>query len=199
MAYRDFTFPKVVTDLGLTLSNESLFSNVTPIVTEQWFAERLADGQELALGSNTEKARSESLIAPVLQEVRRLLGRRPSVFSGLSFDVDPERGLNGYCDFLVSRDSNQVLPTAPLVAVAEGKNGEIREGYGQCIAGMVAAWTFNERQGQSIARVYGISTIGTEWKLLRLAGTTLSIDRDTYYIDTPGRLLGVLCHLIEHG
>lgn len=128
-----------------------------------------------------------------------MLGRRPSIFSGVAFDVDPDRELTGFCDFLISRDPNQVLPTAPLVAVAEGKNGEVREGYGQCIAGMVAAWTFNERAGRPLPRVYGASTIGTEWQFLRLAGTALTIDRDLYFINDPGRLLGVLCHIIEHG
>lgn len=199
MAYRDFRFPQVADDLDLTLGNERLFPDVPAVPIDAGFADRLGDGRLLAIGSGTEKARSESLIAPVLQEARRLLGRRHAVFSGLAFDVDPARGLNGFCDFLVSRDPNQFVPTAPLVAVAEGKNGEVREGYGQCIAGMVAAGAFNERANRPLPRVFGIATIGTEWKFFRLSGTTLTIDLDDYFINDPGRLLGVLCHLIEHG
>ena len=199
MPFRDFTYPKVVTDLGLKVVTAELFPGIPAVTPEPVFAEKLRDGLLLAQGSNTEKARLESLIAPVLHEVRRLLGRRYALFSGVAFDVDPDRGLSGFCDFLISRDPNQYLLSAPLVAVAEGKNAELRTGFGQCIAGMVAAAEFNRRAELPAPSVYGIVTTGIEWKLFRLTGNLLTIDANDYLIDTPGRLLGVLCHLIEHG
>ena len=69
---------------------------------------------------DTEKARSEFVIAPVLGEVRRGLGTRFALFSGIEFDVDSARGLNGYCDFIFSRASIQIILTAPVVAIATG-------------------------------------------------------------------------------
>lgn len=199
MAYRDFTFPKVVTDLGLTAGNERLFPDVPALPADPALAARLIRGTKMATAIDTEKARSEFIIAPVLDEVRRLLDDRPTLFSGVEFNVDPERGLNGRCDFLISRDPMMFIVTAPVVAVAEGKNGVAREGYGQCIAGMVAVRDFNHAAAKPIPRVYGVSTNGEEWRLFRLVGTTLTIDIDEYHISDPGRLLGVLCNLIEHG
>ena len=43
----------------------------------------------LALSINTEKARSEWLIAPLLAEVWERAAPRVSLYSGLDFNVDP--------------------------------------------------------------------------------------------------------------
>ncbi len=56
----------------------------------------------LAVSINTEKARSELIIANVLVEVRKLFQRCLSFFSGIEFTVDRELGLTGFCDFIVS-------------------------------------------------------------------------------------------------
>ena len=192
-------FPKVVTDLGLTPSNEGLFPDVPAASVDPGLAARLVRGVKKATAIDTEKARSEFVIAPVLDEVLRLLDDRPTIFSGVEFNVDSARGLVGRCDFLISRDPMMFIVTAPVIAVAEGKNGITREGFGQCIAGMVAVRDFNQAAARPIAQVYGLSTNGEEWRLFRLTGTALTIDTDEYHINDPGRLLGVLCHIIEHG
>ena len=62
----------------------------------------------LAIVDRTEKARSELIIAPILVEVRRLTGRRISLFSGIEFNVGAEAGLIGYCDFILSRSPLQL-------------------------------------------------------------------------------------------
>ena len=41
----------------------------------------------LALAINTEKSRSEMMIAPILIEFRRIKGHQISLFSGLEFNV----------------------------------------------------------------------------------------------------------------
>jgi hypothetical protein len=56
-----------------------------------------------AIAVDTKKARSEVIINPVLLAVRRILDRQISVFSGEEFNVDVSVGLNGVCDFLISR------------------------------------------------------------------------------------------------
>jgi hypothetical protein len=121
------------------------------------------------------------------------------VYSGVEFNVDPDRGLNGFCDFLISRSPLLFVVAAPLVAVAESKNDNIWYGFGQCVASMYAAWLFNERAGTPLPSVYGVSTTGTHWKLFRLSGTVLSVDLTEYFVDDLGRLLGVLTHMVANG
>src|SRR5271170_283293 len=143
MAFRDFGFPDVQQILGLNLAEADLFSGVLAMDLPAAFSERMRADVALALAVNTEKARSEFIIAPVLSELRRLLGASFGLFSGVEFNVDASRGLNGYCDFLLTRSPLQSVLTAPVVVVVESKNDNLQTGLGQCIAAMVAAREFN--------------------------------------------------------
>src|SRR5207244_10187927 len=69
----------------------------------------------LALAINTEKSRSEMMIAPILVEFRRMARRQVSLFSGLEFNVDVQQGLNGVCDFIVSHSTEQLYITTPII------------------------------------------------------------------------------------
>jgi hypothetical protein len=59
----------------------------------------LRENVALALNIHTEKARSEMIIAPMLIEVRKILNRQISLFSGVEFNVDASLGLTGVCDY----------------------------------------------------------------------------------------------------
>jgi len=159
----------------------------------------LTEGATVALGINTEKARSEFIIAPVLLELRRLLGSAVALFSGVELDADPARGLTGVCDFILTKGGSQYVLSAPLVTIVEAKNDNVRNGLGQCIASMYAAELYNQKSAKLVPVVYGVVTTGTAWKFLRLAGTALTLDLKEYYIDNVGKILGVLRHIIEGG
>jgi hypothetical protein len=45
------------------------------------------------------------IIAPILVELRKLAHRQISLFSGVEFTVDAERGLEGIGDFIISRSA----------------------------------------------------------------------------------------------
>ena len=109
---------------------------------------------ELALAINTQKARSEMIITPILLEVRRRANYPISLFSGTDFNVDAEKGLNGYCDFIISRAKEQLTINVPVVVIIEAKNENIKGGLGQCAATMLAAQIFNQREGNHIRKIY---------------------------------------------
>jgi hypothetical protein len=85
----------------------------------------------------------------------------------------------------------------PIVAVAEANPDQPVTGFGQCIAGMRAAWLLNERAKRSVPAVYGVSTTGVQWMFLRLVDRAVTIDPAEFTIDQPDRVLGVLSHIIE--
>jgi len=199
MSFRDFTFPEVQQALGLTVQKDDLFSAVPPMELQAEFVARLREGTDLALDINTEKARSEFIIAPVLLELRHQLRGSFGLFSGIELDVDPARGLNGICDFILTRSPRQIILTAPLVAIVEAKNDNVRTGLGQCIASMVAAHEFNQRSGTALAAVYGAVTTGSAWRFLRLSPPEVTVDLPEYYIVDPGRIMGILAHILKSG
>ncbi len=196
MAFRDFTFPQVQEALGLRVEDGHLFPGAPPLAVREEFVAFVRDGVALALAISTEKAKSEFIIAPVLLELRRVLGPKFVLFSGVEWDVDAGRGLNGYCDFLLGRGPSQHILQAPFVAVVEAKNDLIRSGLGQCIAAMVAARVSNERSGVA-GPVFGVVTTGSAWKFLRLTGDTLTMDVSERFIDDLTGLMGVLRAIVE--
>jgi len=131
--------------------------------------------------TGSEKARSELIISPVLVEVRKILHRKISLFSGADFTVDPTVGLSGVCDFLLSRSPEQLDIEAPVVVIVEAKKADLNVGIGQCIAQMVAALKLNEMNNQPITTVYGSVSNGTAWRFLQLEGLINSKQKANNY------------------
>src|SRR5215813_1192264 len=194
MAYSDFVLKKVRNNFGLKIDERpDLFAEVIPVQPSVTLANALAETALLAIAINTEKARSEMLITPVLLEVWQRAQSQISLFSGTEFNVDEARGLTGYCDYILSRSKEQLTINAPVVMIVEAKNENLKGGLGQCIAEMIAAQLFNEREGNAIDTIYGAVTTGEIWKFLKLVGAVASIDLSDYYIvrDVP-KILGIL-------
>lgn len=196
MAYSDFKLSEIIKIFGLTISETSeLFSAVAEVECSEYLAFTLKENIELAVSINTEKARSEMIIAPMLLELRRRLNYQISLFSGVDFNVDNERGLNGICDFIISHSVEQLFVRAPVITLVEAKNENLKAGFGQCVAEMLAAQLFNEREGNEITTIYGVVTIGTIWRFLKLEGQIVHIDLTEYYIKDVNKILGILVSL----
>ncbi len=198
MAYNKFTLSKVREAFQLRIDDRNnLFSSVEEVKVSDFLAQTLERNVFLALAIGTEKVRSELIIAPILVEIWSLLNRQVSLFSGIEFNVAPEKGLNGNCDFIISRSPEQVLITAPAVTIVEAKNDNIKSGLGQCIAEMIAAKLFNEQEGNNITTIYGAVTTGDRWKFLKLEDQTVRIDLNEYHLVTVGKILGILLSMVR--
>jgi hypothetical protein len=81
MAYSDFTLKPVKSELNIkVIENEELFSNIDGIEISQLLQTILKRNVPLALAINTEKARSELIIANILLEVKQQLNNEISFF-----------------------------------------------------------------------------------------------------------------------
>src|SRR5216684_3800236 len=126
MAFQNFAFPQVIRDLGLTFAEADLFAQVPSVAVRPDLLAQVIDGNYLASAINTEKARSEFVIAPVLFELRRLHPGHFGLFSGIELDADAARGLNGVCDFIITKSPSQHVLSAPLITINEAKNDNLR-------------------------------------------------------------------------
>lgn len=193
MSFSNFTLSRVKNDFGITtVETETLFPQAISIQPSELLSLSLKEHLSLATAINTEKARSELIIMPVLTEVRRILKGQVSLFSGAEFNIDPERGLNGTCDFILTRSPEQFFITQPVVTIVEAKRENIPSGLGQCIATMIAAQQFNQQEGTPIDTIFGAVTTGTDWKFLKLIEKVAYIDRSDYFISEVGTILGIL-------
>jgi hypothetical protein len=197
MAYSDFTVHDLTARLGLRyVEIAELFPEAAPVAPGPVLVAVLLEGAPVALAISTEKARSELIIAPILMEARRQRGSAVSFFSGTELSVDPARGLQGFCDYMLALSPVQTELDAPVVAIVEAKNENIRLGIPQCAAEMYASWLFNEGRGATVPIVYGAVTTGSTWRFLRLRDGTIEVDLREYYLDAVDRILGVLVHML---
>ena len=182
MSYSQFTLPKVIEDFNLNLvEGVSFLSKLeNPIKPSPYIAEFLNKNLQLAIALNTEKARSELIICPLLLAVKEALNNQISLFSGEEFNVEAETGLTGICDFILSRSKEQLFVKAPVAILVKAKKENLKVGLGQCIAEMVAAQKFNQKAKNSISTIYGTVTTGTFWRFLKLEENTVTIDLTEY-------------------
>ena len=199
MAYSNFTLGEVKKTFQIieTVESVNLFSHIEPSVPSPVLTAVLERNMQVALAINTEKAKSELIVSNVLIELREKFDRRISLFSGIEFNVDAEKGLTGVCDFLVSLSPARFVLEAPVIILVEAKKDDLTVGLGQCVAEMHAAQCFNAENGNEISCVYGATTSGTEWLFLKLEGQRLYIDTEFYSIHECDKILGILASMVE--
>lgn len=191
MPYTDFTLENVEAKLGVTLVPGDLFPGLVPVPAPPWLPPLLAEFRAV-FARSTEKARSESIVAPILLAAAAAAPPPVTIFSGHRFDVDAARSLVGECDFLLARTDPIPRVKAPILSVIEAKRADIDLGIGQCVAQMVATQEFNKRANSTVETNYGCVTNGIEWQFLRLDGAVVVMDRELFVTTDLPRLLGAL-------
>jgi hypothetical protein len=200
MAYNKF---KKLEQLRKTFGIEDKIEKWMPLDLQpvanitQTLAEALEEASEESL--TTEKAKSESIVVPILKELKRKNPKSFSYFSGFEFDVDKLQQLSGYCDFMLSASIKRAEITAPIFCIVEAKDGEIDKGYAQCGAEMYAAMLFNEREGKPRKVIYGCVTNAFSWCFLKLEEKMLYIDPNYVPLtfSEPHRVLSVLQWILD--
>jgi hypothetical protein len=197
MAYSDFTLNEIKEKFQLVIEEETnIFSDVGELEVSDFLSEILKENIPLALAIHTEKARSEMIVTPILIELRKMMNHQISLFSGVEFNVDKEKGLNGVCDYIISLSKEQLYLSSPIISIVEAKNDNIKSGLAQCAAEMIAARIFNEQKESLIKTIYGIVTTGSIWKFMKLEDR-LYIDIKEYYIEQLGKIMGIMLQIIN--
>ena len=198
MAYKNFKFSDLKEQFGIIQTTATLFEGTIPIVVPSDFLlEALARSLQVPLV--TEKVISESIIFPILQEIKINNKQSIELFSGENLEADKEKGLNGECDFIFSKSPGSKQLMAPIIQVFEAKQGEIDKPkpLAQVSAQLIGVRVFNQKYQKNIEPVYGVCTSGSEWLFLKLEDNLITVDTKPYYINQLPELLGVLQHIVS--
>ncbi len=195
MAYSDFTLTTLRQAFHLIQQRTLLFDQIPAISPTPWLVETLRQGMELVI--DTEKARSELLVMPILLTSRVIHQQHVSIYSGEMLNVAPEQGLNGECDFILTYSAPLADMQSPIVTLVEAKDHDIDSGLGQCAAQMMGARLFNQQDQRPIETIFGCVTTGEAWQFLKLEQERIIIDTKRYYIDHVEHILGILHVIIE--
>ncbi len=194
MSYSSFTAEKLKDQFGVEqIWEKDIFASVETLLPSATLREAIDYNVNFAIMQGSEKARSEFIIAPILLEVKKKSNGKVSLFSGVKFDVDKSKKLDGISDFLISRSSYQVVLEAPVVVAVEAKRQDFEKGIAQCAAEMIAARIFNERKGSELKVIYGCVTTGDVWRFLLLKDNKIFVDSIAFDVNEDlERILGIL-------
>ena len=195
MAYSNFSLKLAVEQFKLSVTRCDLFSDITAIEPSLYLLETLNISKDFFLIS--EKERSELLVMPILLDLKRAKKNEFSLYSGAFLDADPSQGLNGECDFILSKGKQSVYVEAPIFCLVEAKKNDIDQSIGQCVAQMLGSMIYNQKEGKSNSHIYGCVTTGTDWQFLKLEQQQLSIHNQLYFINDVPQLLGVLNFIVN--
>jgi hypothetical protein len=194
MAYSDITLTQLKDQFGISNFQKHLFEKMPPLEISEWLQKCLEIAAELPVRS--EKAKSEWIVAPILTELRNRNDKFFTIYSGENLVGDASQGLNGECDFILSKESGSFDINCPIIQVVEAKKNDVEVGIAQCAAQMLGAKIFNQKKGEPTEYVYGCVTTGTEWLFLKL-NDVLTIDKRKYFLNELGEILAVFQHILD--
>lgn len=142
----------------------------------------------------SEASRSEIIISPLLREVYKRHYTRYSFWIQRSISYDDM--LCGTPDYMISTQSTlgKTVLEKPIVIIVEAKKNDFEQGWGQCLAELVAAQKLNETPTKP---VYGVVTDGNLWQFSQLVEDQFIKEIENFTIDNLSYLYGALDYLIE--
>jgi len=194
MSYSDFTLKDLQNKFGIKNKVNQLFDRLEPIEPSEWLKATLK--KAVKLPARSEKAKSESIVYPILLELRDRNNNFITFYSGDNLNADEEKGLKGECDFIITKDTGTFDINYPIIQLVEAKKNDLELGVPQCAAQMVGAKIFNEQNNVVVDCIYGCVTTGDEWLFMKLTNE-LQIDVQKYYLNELPELIAVFQYIID--
>ncbi len=142
----------------------------------------------------SEASRCETIILPILKENYKAYADRYALWIKQSIAYDDN--LNGTPDYFIATRSElgKTVVGSPLILLVEAKKNDFEQGWGQCLAELVAAQKINASNinGSVDFPVYGIVTDGALWQFGRLIGDTFTQNRTDFALADLPTLFGAV-------
>jgi hypothetical protein len=149
MAFTDFkSIAQVQEEYRITYSEES-FISYFDLNPSEHFRQEFDFNQENIDVFTSEASRCENVIYPILREVYKSFAHKYTLWSHKSITYDNK--LTGTPDYLISTKSElgKTILGLPLVVVVEAKQNNFIEGWGQCLAELIAAQKMNKNEAHT--------------------------------------------------
>lgn len=143
---------------------------------------------------NSEYAICESIIFPILTEIWQKYRDNLLIWSHQPLNYDEK--LSGVPDYIVAKRSSRgkVILDSPYLILVEAKKDNFEEGWGQCLAELVAAQKLNNQPNQVL---HGIVSNGKIWEFGKLEEGNFIKNIQEYSISNLERLFGALNYIFE--
>lgn len=194
MAFSDYkNISQVQKEFGIKYREESFIAaqDIEPPAT---FQAEFEFNRENIDVFTSEASRTNLVITPILREVYKQYHERYSFWIQKTISYSDK--LNGTPDYIIATRSalGKTVLELPLVMVVEAKKNDFEQGWGQCLAELVAAQKINSNLNSP---VYGIVTDGELWKFGKLAGDSFTSNIEGYTVGHLARLFGALNFIFQ--
>lgn len=196
MAYTEFSLSDISKKFGIGNKTKLLFTSVNTVSISVFLKKALDNASTLPVRS--EKAKSEWIVVPILNELRDNNNNFFTIYSGDTLNADEKNGLKGECDFILAKDIGTFDLNYPIIQIVEAKKHDLDIGIPQCAAQLVGAKIFNEQNGVILPKIYGCVTTGRDWNFMVLENDTVFVDSKIYYLNEIENVLGVFQEIINY-
>ncbi len=195
MAFTDFTsIAQVQETFDIKYIEEDYIRYDVDIEPSSAFLEEFTFSQQYIDVFASETSRCENVIYPILRDVYKKYADRFSLWSRKSITYDAQ--LSGTPDYLISTKSTlgkTVLGT-PIIVVVEAKRNDFIEGWGQCLAEMVAVQRINDDASKPVS---GIVTDGEMWQFGKLSEDVFTRNKSPIAISELQKVFRAIGHLMQ--
>ncbi|MGD1909509.1 MAG: hypothetical protein ACFB2X_01175 [Rivularia sp. (in: cyanobacteria)] len=143
---------------------------------------------------NSENAICENLIYPVLKEVWKSYRNKLTLWSHEKLVYDED--LSGIPDYTVTQRNPlaTIVFDKPYFLTVEAKQDNFEEGWGQCLAEMIAVQRLNNDLDND---VFGIVSNGKIWQFGKLRSEIFTRNQDLYVIQYLDKLFAAVNYIFQ--
>jgi len=194
MSFNNYkSISQVLRDFPLVYEEKAILKP-SLLTIDSSFEERLLFVLEEGVVFNSEYAICENIISPILTEVWRTYKDKCVLWSHQPLNYDEQ--LSGTPDYLVAKRSprGKIILETPYVIIVEAKKDNFEEGWGQCLAELVAVQKLNQQED---TRLFGIVSNGKVWEFAQLENTIFTKHTQSYLLDNLEQLIGIVNSIFE--
>ncbi len=190
MAFSDFkTIAEVLEKFRIVYTENDFFHVEVPLNPSEQFLEDFEFCRQHIDVFASEAARCETIIFPILKEIYKQYADNYALW--IQKPIAYDELLSGTPDYLIATKSELGKPVVgtPLILLVEAKKNDFEQGWGQCLAELVAAQKINDAPDFP---VYGIVSDGGQWQFGHLIGDVFTQNRTNFSVDNLPVLFGAV-------
>ena len=190
MAFSDFkTISEVLEKFRIVYAENDFFRVEEPLNPSEQFLQDFEFCRQHIDIFASEAARCEAIIFPILKEIYK--GYADDYALWIQKPIAYDELLSGTPDYLIATKSELGKPVVgtPLIVLVEAKKNDFEQGWGQCLAELVAAQRINNAPDFP---VYGIVSDGIWWQFGHLVSDVFTQNRTSFSVDNLPVLFGAV-------
>jgi hypothetical protein len=189
MAFTNYkSIADVLKSFPLSYQEKDFIQNIK-FECDEYFTSRLNTVIQEGIVFNSEYAICENIISPILTEVWRRYIQDFLIWSHQPLNYD--ENLSGVPDYIVAQRSprGKIVLEKPYVIIVEAKKDNFEEGWGQCLAEMLAAQKLNNDISK---KLFGMVSNGKLWEFGFLQEEMFTKNCKYYVLENLEELMGAV-------